>query len=540
MQSESDRLFQAAQNQLRRGEVEAVEAAIEALLCLDAVDVRIPGLRAAICLRRGQPQDALVQLDRALEIQPDYAPTHNDRGLVLNQLGRTTEALDSFLRAAALSPGMAVAHSNVAQTLNALGRPEEALVSADAALSLDQGLVNAWRHRGRALFILESFDAALASQQVALSRGGRRVDLLMDLAMTVAALGQYGEALALFGEASAAEPTTPLLRYRRAFVRLVTHDFAGGWRDYEERWTLGQADDQVPGSITDRVRHRFTLNPTNLDLEGKRVLVVDEQGIGDKIMFASVLPDLAAVAAHVTCVVAARLFSLFVHAFPGIEIRAGSGPGIADPDDYDVIVALGSLPAAFRRSITDFPGRPYLPVRPTIIADWRRRLGPRTTRLRIGISWRGGTATSRARARSMDLEQLSPLLDRADCEFFNLQYGDFADEVATANGRRARPIVSLPPDDIRDFEPLAGLVSALDAVVTVQTSLAHLTGALGQTGLVMIPKNAEWRYGMAGSKMIWYDALRLIRQSDAGDWRPVIKEVGLALDGVGPASGEGR
>ena len=536
MESEFDRLFVAAQGLLRRGEVAAAQAAIAELSRLDASDIRSTALSGAVHLRRGQPSQALACFDQVLQVRPDHAPAHNDRGLALNQLGRTAEALESFERAATLAPEMAVAHSNRAQALNALGRHEAALAGAETALALNADLANAWRHRGQAQFALEQFEAALGSHGAALLRGASRSDVLPDMAMTLAALGRCDEAMALYDEVCASRPDDPMPRYRRAFVRLVTGDFAGGWADYEARWAETFKAGHDTGAVTADLRHRLTLHPSAKDLAGKRVLVLDEQGIGDKIMFASVLPDLAASAADVTCIVERRLLSLCAHALPRIAFRAGRGPGVVDPDHFDVIVAMGSLPGAFRRSVEAFPGRPYLAPRPAITEAWRQRLGPPSTRLRIGVSWRGGVATTRTLARSMDLARLSPILDRPDCEIVNLQYGDVADEVASANAGRARPILSFPADQTRDFEQLAGLVGALDAVVTVQTTLAHLAGSLGQTAMVMIPQSPEWRYGTAGPAMPWYASLRLFRQREAGDWAPVIGEIGRALDTFSPAT----
>lgn len=132
----------------------------------------------------------------------------------------------------------------------------------------------------------------------------------------------------------------------------------------------------------------------------------------------------------------------------------------------------------------------------------------------------------------MPLEALRPLLERPDCDAVSLQYGAAADEIAAMNASLPRPITAFPAADIDDFEQLAGLVGELDVVVTVQTAVAHLTGALGRPGLIMIPRRAEWRYGLAGASMPWYASLRLFRQDHGAGWPEVVARIGTALDGM--------
>jgi ADP-heptose:LPS heptosyltransferase len=206
-----------------------------------------------------------------------------------------------------------------------------------------------------------------------------------------------------------------------------------------------------------------------------------------------------------------------------------------DTDVIEALLAMGSLGSAFRRDVGAFPGAPYLRPGAEVRQRWAERLGPKTRRLRIGISWRGGVAATRTHARSLSLQQLAPVLDLADCEFVNLQYGEVADEVAAFNAGRQNPIRVFPRAEIDDFEELAGLVANLDLVVSVQTTLVHLCGAIGQTCLTLVPHTPEWRYGAQGSTMPWYRSVRLFRQPQHGAWGPAIAEAAAALKA---ASGE--
>ena len=201
-----------------------------------------------------------------------------------------------------------------------------------------------------------------------------------------------------------------------------------------------------------------------------------------------------------------------------------------EPEAFDLVIPAGSLGRLFRNDATQFPGTPYLRPQPQTTELWRSRLGPPTTSLRVGLSWRGGVFGTGQNARSLDLTALTPLLCRDDCEFVSLQYGDAAADVDTINGDLPRPIRRFPTADIDDFEDLAGLVLALDVIVSVQTALVHLAGAVGAPTLALIPFAPEWRYGQTGAAMPWYDSVELFRQPQPGDWASVLRSVGGALD----------
>lgn len=454
--------------------------------------------------------------------------------LSLARAGQRAAALGVLDALLAAAPDHAQAWTLRAAIQVQEGHPAEALAAAERALALDPRIGLAWRHRGHAQDTLGQPDAALESYRSALelAEAGVRVTLLAEVGRILMNLGRYAEAVTTLDEALAADPTAAAIRWPRGEARLAQHDFARGWDDYEARWLTPGFLEKAVNRTSDTFRERLTLNPTLGDLQGRRVLVVTEQGVGDEIMFASVLPDLARVAGKVLVNVERRLLSLLSGSMPEVEFIAGAGPGLIDVSRFDRVVALGSLPSVFRRSPGDFPGTPYLTPGRTIADAWRERLGPKQARLRVGVSWRGGAAWTRASARSMPLETLRPLLTRPDCEFVNLQYGDVTAELDAMNATLDRPIASFPARQIDDFAELAGLVAGLDVVVTVQTALAHLTGAIGQRGLVMIPARPEWRYGISGDAMPWYGSLRLLRQDAPGGWPPVVARVAEALEAL--------
>jgi len=414
------------------------------------------------------------------------------------------------------------------ETFRLQGRYGEMLALADGALKTFPHMGEAWLARGEALRGLGLLDAALEAYGEAAAAPRMAFDAHFGRALVLDDLGRIDEVLGAFEAALALRPDAPLPRFGRALLRLYRRDFAAGWDDYEARWRSEVFIDGCRGLVPPGMVAHLATGVTPADLAGRRVLVVGEQGIGDQLMFASMIPDLARLAASVVCVCEPRLVRLLAASFDNVTV---ADPNIGNVE-ADIAVAMGSLGGAFRRHAADFPGAAYLRPTPEVRARWAELLGPRRARLRVGISWRGGTPATGQQARSLQLQQLAPVLGAPDCEFVNLQYGDVRQEIAAENAGRIDPIRLFPSADIDDLEDLAGLVANLDAVVSVQTSLVHLTGALGQTGIALLPHRANWRYTERGDTMPWYRSVRLIRQAEPKAWEPVVAQAAAALAGL--------
>jgi len=405
------------------------------------------------------------------------------------------------------------------------GRYDEMLALADAALAAQPPLAEAWLIRGDALKSQDRLEAALEAYEQAGASPRIAFDAHFGRALALDDLGRIDEALEAFEAALALQPDAPVPRFGRALLRLYRRDFAAGWDDYEERWRSEVFVTGCRGVVPTGMVPHLATRVTPTDLAGRRVLVVGEQGIGDQLMFASMIPDLARIAASVVCVCDPRLVRLLGASFDNVTVTDPRGGNV----EADVALAMGSLGGVFRRDAADFPGAAYLRPKPETLAGWAERLGPRRARLRVGISWRGGAPGTGQQGRSLALNQLRPVLDAPDCEFVNLQYGDVAQEVAAANAGCANPIRLFPPVEIDDLEDLAGLVANLDAVVSVQTTLVHLAGALGQTAFALLPYRANWRYTESGGTMPWYRSVRLLRQAEPGAWEPVVAQAAAAV-----------
>lgn len=443
------------------------------------------------------------------------------RAAELMAAGRLDEAEATFRRVLAAHPRHPVALWNLGLLLIERERHAEALALADDALRRQPAQGRALLLRGDALAGLERFDAAIDAYERAARIAELAPDALGKLGLVLAAMQDHRGAREALDRAAALRPDDPYPVFRRAIVRLQTRDFEG-WTDYEARLRLGPFLSKSGGVLNPALAAQLTRAPTRDDLAGQRILLLAEQGVGDQVMFVSMVPDLAAAAASVACVCDARLVRLFAASFPGIAF-AGPRDARIERSAVDRLLAMGSLGHAFRRREDDFPGVAYLSPSPEARARWAARLGPRSGALRVGIAWRGGLPTTRRGQRSLTLDQLAPVLDAPGCEFVSLQYGDVAAELA------GRPIRAFAPQETDDFDDLAALAAQMDLVISVQTALVHVCGAIGQTCLTLVPHNAEWRYAADGPTMPWYRSVRLFRQATPGDWAPVIAQAAEAL-----------
>ncbi len=466
-------------------------------------------------------------LQLALMAAPDRLDLLVALSAELAKLGRYQEAEAYGRRALAQQPTEPTAIRVIGGLLQLQGRHPEALEIADRAISIEPDCGEAWMARADTLANTGQHAQAARAYARAIPDPHCAFDAWLRMGKMERVLGRVDQALSAFEAALRLRPSSPEARYERGLLRLELGEFAAGWPDYDSRW-LSERFLVARGQVPEALVPLLAKAPSAQDLAGKRILLIGDQGIGDQVMFASIIPDLARLAASVTCICDPRLLGLFSASFPDVSFLNPAGARV-DSETVDVLVAMGSLGAAFRQQATDFPGAAYLAPRPEVRAGWEERLGPPRRRLRVGLSWRGGTPQSGQAARSMDLAELGPLLSIGDVEFVSLQYGDVAEEIAAATAGRPGVIRMFPASEITDFEALAGLIGCLDLVVSVQNATVHLAGSLGRPCLAMVGFNPEWRYGRRKDSMPWYGSVRLVRQPAPNDWPSVLAAVSAAL-----------
>jgi tetratricopeptide (TPR) repeat protein len=527
-----------------------------------AAPERVPAELAAVArqtirdlLAQGDGQRAADAAARALEAHPDDPELNTLAGEAELARGDAEAALDAFVLALHYDPADVRALEGRVRAMERMGRAAEvpgAWRELLAAVPTHRGALYALALRaeragafGDAIELLERLlahhlGAADALNMLGLLRarelgdfdGGEKLlrralaaepadaDAAANLGWVLAEGGRPEEGLVLLDRVLAAQPDDAELRLMRAVIELKRGNYARGWQDYGARL---ESKLSVPRPF------RFPVwrgeSPA-----AKRVLVYGEQGLGDQIMFASCLPDLLREAGSCVVDCAPRLAALFARSFPGARVF---GTAQDDPapawlkavGTVDLQIPIGDLPGRYRRRREDFPAhRGYLCADPEKVTLYRRRLTALGPGPKIGLSWRGGTKTSRRDLRSLGLAALTPLIERFPAHWISLQYTPCGDEIAAFREHTGIQVHHWQ-DAIDDYDDTAALVTALDAVVSVCTAVVHLAGALGRPALVMVPVAAEWRYGAAGDAMPWYPAVRLFRQARAGAWADVLDRI---------------
>jgi tetratricopeptide (TPR) repeat protein len=512
----------------------------------------------------GRDLEALASYDRALELKPASADLCNRRGNLLRRVRRYDAALASYERAVALAPHIPEAHYNRALSLHDLRRydaalagfdgaialnpryaeafyargnllkdmnlPHEALASYNAAIALDPAHADSYANRGNVQSELECFDAALASYDAAIALAPRAVETYCNRGNLLGDLGRHHEALASINRALDIDPDHAQAHYSRAFVNLVLGNLEQGWRDFEWRWK-----NQHSASI--RELRNFP-QPRWLGAEslgGKTLLVYCEQGLGDSIQFCRFVAPIARLGAKVILEVPKALFGLFA-SLSGVAHLVVRG----DPlPPFDYFCPLLSLPLALKINLTNIPGTvPYLLADPQRISHWREKLGVRT-RPRVGLVWSGGFRPGQPELKSVNERRNIPLrklaaLKHSGIEFYSLQKGQPAEgELADLiRNHWEGPPLADHTHELDDFGETAALIEQLDLVIAVDTSTAHLAGALGKPVWLLNRFDTCWRWLLDRSDSPWYPTLRIYRQSTRGDWEGVLRRVRADLEHV--------
>jgi hypothetical protein len=296
------------------------------------------------------------------------------------------------------------------------------------------------------------------------------------------------------------------------YAKLLLGDWKEGWQGFE-------------GGLYGKIRVPRTYNGEDY-WQGEKVktlVVRGEQGIGDEISFASVIPDVKAENVIIEC--DARLEGLFKRSFPNPVFGTRFKKDASWLKDYDIDahVLSGSLCQYYRNEDKDFSGKPYLVADPERRIQWRALLDSMGPRKKVGIAWRGGRANTHAERRSIELEMLLPIL-RQDCDFISLEYKDPSREIAAFEAKNGIKVTHWArASESWNMDDVAGLVAELDLVITVQTAVVHLAGALGKECWVLVPQKPHWRYGIKGNLLPWYQSVKLYRQ--ASEWPKVINRI---------------
>jgi len=532
------------------GRLAAALASFDRALVLRPDFVEALNNRAATLHDMQRPAEALESLERAVQLAPHYAEAFNTRGNVLRELQRPEAALASYRQALQLKPDDALIWSNCGSALCDLQRPGEALVNIERALAIQPESIEALNNRANALRDLKRPEEALRSCEQALqlkpdsvaalnNRGNAQLDLgqtqaaldsydlarqlgpasaaaLTNRSLALQQLGRHEEALAGFAQAVQLQPDYAQAHWYAGLCRLQLGNFAAGWRQYEWRW-------QVPGIKTGRRDFTTALWSGDPPLQGQTILLYAEQGLGDTLQFCRYVDVVAARGARIYLEVQAPLRPLLEQ----YSDRARLFTVGESLPQFDYHCPLLSLPLAFHTDLPSIPSQTaYLQADSAKVAIWKQRLA-HYQRPVIGIIWSGNSQHGNDRHRSIPLAQLAPWFS-AKATFVSLQNEVRETDREAFDAFRRHGLVDFA-QDLHDFSDTAALLTCVDRVVTVDTSGAHLAGALGKPTTLLLPQNADFRWLLERTDTPWYPTMRLIRQTTPGDWREVISVVAASL-----------
>ncbi|MBV8211036.1 MAG: tetratricopeptide repeat protein [Burkholderiaceae bacterium] len=529
--------FATAQQLHRTGRLQEAAAAYADLLDRDPRAAPVWHMSGVLECQCGRLREGASRFRNAVEIQPDFALAWMDLGAALRELADPAGALACFDRVVAIDPGHFDALNNRGEALSALRRHEEALTSYQAALRIEPWQAKAMNNAGCALLEMGKYQAALdlfdqavsveprhfgaiANRGSALHGLGRHDESLAELKKAIAiepryfkafsnrgsalhALGRYEESIVQFSKALEIRPDYAEARSHRGMTLLLLGRFRHGWIDFEARLA----------SLVDQRRQSLTQPGWRGEekIEGRTILLYAEQGLGDTLQFCRYASLVAARGARVVLEAQRELVPLLGTLGCGISVVAKGEP----LPSFELQCPLLSLPLAFGTELSSIPAGAYLSAEPSRIERWQSSLGEKR-RPRIGLTWSGNPDHRNDRNRSIALQLLLDAIGGIDCDFVSLQKDVRQSDAAVLAGAYDR--LRHFGGELNDFGDTAALASLLDAVVTVDTSVAHLAGALGRPTWILLPWVPDWRWLLRREDSPWYPTAKLLRQRSAADW----------------------
>ena len=469
-------------------------------------------------LRQGKADDAMTHCRQALRYRPDFAEAHDNMGTAHLQLGNTNEAIACFRESLRLNPNLAAFWGNLGNTLARQEKFEEAIACYEKAIHLKPSDAKAYNNLGNALERQDKLDGAAHHFEQALQLEPQCAETHSNLAIVHMRQGMMDKALANFDQALRIDPKLAGARLNRAQLNLLLGNFAQGWPDFEFRKT--QPDEK---------ERRFTAPRWNgSDLTNKTILLVAEHGLGDTLHFVRYARLVKDRGATVVLECQSELLPLLAST-PGIDQLFGRDSQLPS---IDFQVPLLSLPRIFHTELSSVPASiPYLHAKQDLVEHWRGALASCAGRtFKVGIAWQGNPAYRYDRQRSIPVKHFGQLALLDGVELISLQKGPAADQLATL--KRQLPIVDLGrnlDETPGAFMDTAAVMMIIDLVISSDTAIAHLAGALGVPVWVALPMVPDWRWLLEREDSPWYPTMRLFRQTQAGRWEDVFDRIAVEL-----------
>jgi tetratricopeptide (TPR) repeat protein len=469
---------------------------------------------------QGKLEEAELLYRHALSLKPDLAEVHVNLGNVLLARGKLDGSVACYERALTLKPTSAETYNNLGNARQKQGQIDAAIACYEQALVIKPDYAEVYYNLGSACRDQDKLDEAVTRYQEALAINPEYAEAYYNLGNVLREQGKPEDASAKYESALRLRPHYENAGFAEALAQLLRADFATGWHNFERRWK--STDHDTP-------KRAYQQPPwAGEKLSSGALLLWGEQGIGDEIMFAGLIPDVIRTGNHCILDCDSRLKALFTRSFPEVNVVPGCGPDNHPELEIAVQLPIGSLPRLFRTTSSAFAATtsPYLIANPA--ATMRLRARYKDGRRLVGLAWYTKNSKT-GRVRSIDLSLLAPLFTLTDTRWVSLQYGDpemLANEIAAAG---ALILMDRTVDQLSDLDIFAAQIMAMDLVITIDNSTAHLAGALGVPVWVLLPFAPDWRWLLDRPDCLWYPTMRLFRQTELGNWQSVVERVGDSL-----------
>ena len=485
---------------------------------------QMDGIRPELFSNRGNAlknlkrfDEALMSFDLAIRLKPDYAEAHFNHGNVLKEMESFDAALLSYAKAIRIKANYIEALKNQGATLQTMGRFEAALAAFSMALCLQPGDAEATNNMGTALQALSRHDEAIRHYDAAITVSPEYSDAFYNRGISLHRTARIQDALISYETATRLNPEHVDAHWNRSLALMLLGKLEEGWRLYE--WRLKKND----------LKSEYYEGPETVwrgktDINEKRLFIHAEQGLGDIIQFVRYLPKVDALGAEVIFQAPPSLMAVL----STLRTRATIITTSDKLPDFDAYCPLMSLPNVFKTSLNSIPAEtPYLFADDKKTASFMARLGLKRTP-RVGLVWSGSSRHANDDNRSVSLEELLPLLE-LPIEWHSLQQEYRPTDLHTL---KRRPNIHRHDSDLHDFSDTAALVACMDLVISVDTSVAHLAGAMNKPVWVLLPFIPDFRWLLGRRDSPWYPSARLFRQQRPGDWTSVLDDLRKELLGL--------
>jgi len=496
---------QLAYDAYRAGNLHQAASLYAEILNLQPDDLNALFMLGLISAQTGNFRSAIGYFQTVIRINPSHTGAHYNLGNVYRDSGQIQEAFRCYQKVLHLNPRYAEAYVNLGFIFKLMGRTNEEFASYQKAVQINPDSAEAFFNLGHYFFEREEFDKALSCYEKVVNTKPEFVPAYIHSGLVLIIQGRYEEAATWYQKAITCNPDNATAHWHLSNVFLLTGRYEEGWREFE--WFRKTGDHRnlqrtFPQPLWD-----------GSDIEGLTILLHAEAGFGDTIQFIRYAPLVEQRGAKVIVESQKELTSLLQNT-DGIHRVLSHGDQLPA---FDIHCPLMSLPGIFGTTLENIPAKiPYLGAENTLVMEWRKRLQNDTSRLKIGLIWSGGGLPLK---KSSSLDIFSPLQHLENVTFYSIQKGPPSEQAK--NPPQGMKLIDYT-DLLNNFSDTAALIENLDLVISVDTAVAHLAGALGKPVWTLVPFVPDWRWLLHRVDSPWYPGMRLFRQPALGDWETVI------------------